>query len=77
MWVELGKLDWVKIGDEIYIPINAYIKPDKEGGNDGKESYKCTNNMLSNNIDDGNGEISIVGSIRYRRGWRVGSRERC
>ena len=67
MWVELGKLDWVKIGDEIYIPINAYIKPDKEGGNDGKESYKCTNNMLSNNVNDGIGYKTTSLSSIYRR----------
>ena len=66
-WVELGKLDGVTIGNKIYIPVNAYVKPDKEGGNDGKESYKCTNNMLSSNVNDGIGYKTTSLSSIYRR----------
>ena len=42
-------------------------KLDKEGGNDGKESCKCTNNMLSNNVNDGIGYKTTSLSSIYRR----------
>ena len=76
-WVELSKLDGVTIGNKIYIPVNACVKTDKEGGNDGKESYKCLSDMLSNSIDDGIGENAIFGPIDYRGDWRFQRGKHC